>query len=348
VTRAALEDALLPPLLALLAVAVAGDLLILAHGQAPPEVWRVLLAGTWGNGYGLGQVLYKAGTLTCTGLSVALALRAGLLNVGAEGQLAAGGFAAAVTGLWLPAGTPGLLGAAVSLGAAAIAGSLVGLVPGVLKARAGAHEVLTTIMMNFVVLALLSWALGAVRVPGTLHTPPLAGAALPRLSALLPALHGSAASAFLLVAALLVAATAVYLDRTAPGFALRAVGLQPEAARTAGIRVGGVWVSAMMLAGALAGVGGASFVLGYKGYYEEGFASGAGYLGIAVAFLGGARPAGVVAAALLFATLSQGGLAIHALVPKQMVEVLEAVAIGALAAAVPEVRRVLARARGAP
>jgi simple sugar transport system permease protein len=97
----------------------------------------------------------------------------------------------------------------------------------------------------------------------------------------------------------------------------------------------------MALSGALAGVGGVNYVLGYKGYYEEGFATGSGFLGIAVALVGRNHPAGVLLAALLFATLSQGGLAVNAVVPKQMVDVLQAVVILAVVAAVPEVRRLL-------
>jgi simple sugar transport system permease protein len=99
----------LPPLVALAIAAVVGDLLILTFGEAPSTVFRLLVEGTWGNAYGIGQVLYKTTTLTCTGLAFALAGRAGLFNVGAEGQLAAGGFGAAMMGLVLPAGTPALL-----------------------------------------------------------------------------------------------------------------------------------------------------------------------------------------------------------------------------------------------
>jgi simple sugar transport system permease protein len=107
------------------------------------------------------------------------------------------------------------------------------------------------------------------------------------------------------------------------------------------VDVGGVWWRAMVMSGALAGLGGLNYVLGYKHYYEEGFAAGAGFLGIAVAIVGRSHPIGVVLAALLFATISQGGLAVNALVPKQIVEVLQAVVIIAVAASVPEVRRVL-------
>jgi general nucleoside transport system permease protein len=139
-----------------------------------------------------------------------------------------------------------------------------------------------------------------------------------------------------------------YLERTRAGYELRAVGLQPDAAEYGGVRVGGVWIRAMTLAGALAGLGGINHVLGYKHYYEDAFAGGAGFLGIAVALVGRNHPLGVVLAALFFATLSQGGLAIHALVPKQMVEVLQGIVILSVAMAVPEVRRLLRETSARP
>ena len=108
-----------------------------------------------------------------------------------------------------------------------------------------------------------------------------------------------------------------------------------------GVKVGSTWLKAMLLGGAMAGLGGTNYVLGYKQYYEEGFGAGAGFLGIAVALVGRNHPLGIVIAALLFATLSQGGLAVNAVVPKQMVDVLTAVVIIAVAISVPEVRRLL-------
>ena len=337
--RGRLEEALLPPVVAILAAMVVGDLLILSFGQSPGAVYRLLLEGTWGNAYGFGQVLYKTTSLTCTGLAVALALRAGLFNIGAEGQLAAGGFLAAALGLLLPAGTPGLLAVPLCVIAAAIGGGAVGAVPGALKARFGAHEVIVTIMLNFITLALLNWIVAAkLHVPETLHTPEIHAGHIPRLGG---PFTGSAANWTLLLALAAAAGVWWYLFRTRRGYELRAVGLQPDAAEYGGVRVGGVWWRAMAVSGALAGLGGVNFVLGYKGYYEDGVAGGAGFLGIAVALVGRNDPVGVVLAALFFATLSQGGLAINAVVPKQMVEVLQGVVILAVALAVPEVRRLL-------
>jgi simple sugar transport system permease protein len=306
-----------------------------------------MLSGTWGNWYGFGQVLYKATTLICTGLAVSIALRAGLFNIGGEGQLAAGGFAAAVMGLALPAGTPGVLAIPLCIAAALAAGGLVGAIPGVMKARFGAHEVIVTIMLNFIVLAFLNWIVAShLHVPETLHTPDMRAGTVPRLMDWVSPFHGSAVNASLFIAIVAAAIVGWMLFRTRAGYELRAVGLQPDAAEYGGVRVGTVWIKAFLVSGALAGLGGINYVLGYKHYYEEGFGAGAGFLGIAVALVGRNHPLGVIIAAFLFATLSQGGLAIHALVPKQMVEVLQGVVILAVAAAVPEVRRLVRGARG--
>src|SRR5476649_1122331 len=341
-TRVMLEESVLRPLVALVVALVAGDLLIMAYGQAPGVVWRTLVEGTWGNSYGFGQVLYKATTLTCTGLAVAVGLRAGLFNIGAEGQLAAGGFGAALVGLLLPAGTPWVIAVLLCVLAAAAAGGAVGSVPGVLRARFGAHEVIVTIMLNFVVLALLNYLVSAkLHVPETLHTPEIHAGAVPRLSSTFAAFHGSAANWTIVIVLLAAALVYGFLFRTRAGYELRAVGLQSDAAEYAGIRAGRVWFNALTMSGALAGLGGINFVLGYKHYYEDGFTGGAGFLGIAVALIGRNNPLGVVLAALFFATLSQGGLAINAMVPKQIVEVLQGIVILAVATAVPEVRRLL-------
>jgi general nucleoside transport system permease protein len=344
--RVRIEESILPPLVALAIAALVGDVLILIFGQSPGEVYRQLLEGTWGNAYGFGQVIYKATTLTFTGLAVAIGIRAGLFNIGAESQLASGGFLAALVGLALPVGTPGIIAILLCLVAAAAGGGVVGAIPGALKARFGASEVIVTIMLNFIVLALLNYIVAAhVHVAETLHTPEMHAGSMPRLGDVSARFAGSAANTTFLFALAAAAAVWWYLFRTRQGYELRAVGLQPDAAEYGGVRVGSVWAKAMIVSGALAGLGGVNYVLGYKHYYEEGFGTGSGFLGIAVALVGRNHPVGVVIAALLFATLSQGGLAVNALVPKQMVDVLTAVVIIAVATSVPEVRRALASAR---
>ncbi len=344
--REKLEEALFPPVVALLVALICGDLLIMSYGQSPATVYRLLLEGTWGNAYGFGQVLYKATTLTFTGLAVSIGIRAGLFNVGAESQLAAGGFLAGLLGLALSPSFPLALAIPACILAAAVGGGLVGAVPGYLKVRFGAHEVIVTIMLNFVVLALLNWIVaGHLHVPETLHTPEIRNGGIARLSSFIPAFHGSAANLTIVVALITTGLLWLHLFRSRRGYELRAVGLQPEVAEYGGVKVGSTLMRAMILSGAIAGLGGINYVLGYKGYYEEGFAGGAGFLGIAVALVGRNHPVGVVLAALFFATLSQGGLAIHALVPKQLVDVLQGVVILAVAMSVPEVRSALRKAR---
>lgn len=344
--REDLEEALFPPLVALLVALICGDLLILSYGQSPSNVYRLLLEGTWGNAYGFGQVLYKATTLTFTGLAVSFGIRAGLFNVGAESQLAAGGFLAALVGLGLSPHVPTVIGIPLCMIAAAVGGGVVGAVPAFLRVKFGAHEVIVTIMLNFIVLAFLNWIIAThLHVPETLHTPEIHTGGIPRLSQFIPGFHGSAANLTIVVSLLAAFGIWFFLFRTKPGYELRAVGLQPDAAEYGGINVGGVWFRALTMSGAIAGLGGINYVLGYKHYYEDGFAGGSGFLGIAVALVGRNHPLGVVLAALFFATLSQGGLAIHAFVPKQMVEVLQGVVIIAVAMSVPEVRQALRSSR---
>jgi len=344
--REAAEEAVIPPVVALLVALICGDLLILSYGQSPAAVYRLLLEGTWGNAYGFGQVLYKATTLAFTGLAVSFGLRAGLFNIGGESQLAAGGFAAALAGLALPVGTSLIVALPLCMIAAGLAGGAVGAVPAYLKTRFGAHEVIVTIMLNFIVLALLNWFIaGHLHVPETLHTPEIHAGVLPRLADIDSRFHGSAANLSLVVAVVVAVAVWFYLFRARGGYELRAVGLQSEAAEYGGISVRRVWMRTLTLSGVIAGIGGINYVLGYKHYYEDGFATGAGFLGIAVALVGRNHPFGVIVAAFFFATLSQGGLAIHAFVPKQMMDVLQGVVILAVAMAVPEVRQVLRSTR---
>ena len=344
--RVQIEEAILPTVLALLIAIICGDLLIISYGQAPGPVYRMLLEGTWGNWYGFGQVLYKATTLAFTGMAIAIGLRAGLFNIGAESQIAAGGLAAAMVGIWLPAPTPGIIAIILCIIAAGVMGGGVAAIPAVLKTKFGAHEVIVTIMLNFIVLAFINWLVTAhLHQPESVHTASIRAGFLPRLQEFFPSFHGAAANLSILVAILMAIALWYFLFKSRSGYEIRAAGLQPEAAEYSGISVHNVWMKAMILSGAIAGIGGINYVLGYEHYFEDGFATGAGFLGIAVALVGRNNPFGVLAAALLFATLSQGGLAIHAFVPKQIADVLQAVVIIAISAAVPEVRRLLLASR---
>ena len=317
----------LSPLAAVALALIAGGVFIAAIGQPPLEIYGLMFSQSLGTGYGLGQTLFKATPLIFTGLAVALGFRAGLFNIGAEGQLTLGGLAAALVGAALP-GWPAPLLLPLCLLAAAAAGTAWGAIPGALKGRFGAHEVINTILLNFVAYALVSYIGRFTFQTATVRTATVgAGAWLPRLDVLLPALHGSPANLSLAIGVVMAALTGLLLFRTRLGYALRAVGLNAPAAEYGGISIGRTQALAMALSGGLAGLGGCNFVLGYKHFFEQGFSGGAGFLGIAVALLANNRPAGVVVAALFFGALSYGGLVINERVPKELVEILQALVI---------------------
>lgn len=316
---------------ALLWALLVASLLILLYGQSPAHVYYLMLERTFGDRYGLGQTIFRGTPLIFTGLAVGVAFRGGLFNIGAEGQLIAGSFCAALAGAYLPAATAAPIAVVTCLAAAALGGGVIGAIPGVLKARFGAHEVIATIMLNFIVGAA---ALGVGRrfffLPETVHTAEIVpGARLPHLAALFG--DGTAASAAFFIAVMAAAATQLFLSRSRRGFELAAFGKNPLAAEAGGVSAAAMTVGAMTASGALAGLGAAGTVLGYKGYFEEGLGSGAGFMGIAVALLGRSNLVLVLPAAFFFAVLSQGGLAVNALVPKEIIEVIQGVIILALA-----------------
>jgi ABC-type uncharacterized transport system permease subunit len=309
------------------AIAV-GLVLVLAIGADPAAVVRAFATGTAGSWYGFGQLLFRTTSLILAGLAVVLPYRAGLFNVGAEGQIYAGSFAAACVGLFLPE-LPAAPTALLCVLAAAAAGALWALIPALLKAVRGVHEVISTIMLNFVAAAITNYLVVQVLgVPESLRTPALAPRAwLPALSVWISHFRGSAVNTSLLGALALVALAQLLLRRTTVGYRLRVVGHNPAAAEMHGVSVRRVWCFAMGLGGAAAGLVGANFVLGYKHYFEDGFSGGTGFVGIAVALMGAGKPWAVVPAALFMGGLLEGGLAINHLVPKEVVLVIQAVAV---------------------
>lgn len=256
----------------------------------------------------LGESAMKAALLLLTGLSVAVAFQVGLFNIGGQGQMVVGALAAAVVGssLALPAGVH--LVAAVL--AAAIAGALWALVAAALKLWRGVHEVISTIMLNWVAVSLVeNWlivgpfaatAAGGQSRSGTDEV--LATAVLPRLLGTVSRLNLGFPLALLLAFGVWL-----WLSRTRQGFETRAVGLGPEAARAAGIPTSRRLLQAMGLAGALAGVAGAIWVLGTEFRYPATLGAGYGFDGIAMALIGNSTPVGTLLSSLLFGVLKAGG-----------------------------------------
>lgn len=321
---------------ALLAVALVlafAAALVLFVGESPLVAGAALLQGCAGSGAALGATLFQATTLVFVGLAVALPARAGLFNIGAEGQLLVGSLAATLTALALGDG-PRWAIVPACLFAAAAGGAFWGAIPGFLRARFGVHEVINTIMLNFIASGLTGYLVVHVfQDPGQMipHTALIPEAArIPRLGALpipgnpFPASSPVNASIALAIIALVVVAW--FLRRTAAGFELRAVGHGERAARVAGISSAAVVTLTMAGGGALAGLGAANEILGFRGRFLDNFAGGIGFLGIAVALLGRKTMRGVALAALFFGALGAGAVEVDLFtkVPREIFLVLQA------------------------
>lgn len=337
--------AALPVVLAIAGGVFLFNLIAFAFGPSPSSALYLAFEGTWGTAYGIGQVLFKATPLLFTGLAFEIALRAGMFNIGAEGQLALASLVGAVVATKLPPTLPAVIALPIVLLVAAATGAAVAFVPAILRVRRGVHEIITAIMVNRIVDAVLPWALATVLGSASLRTADIVpGAALPRLDRWIPSLSGSAASFAFPLAVVAVFVVMDLLRRTRVGREIRWVGLRAEACRAEGIAVERRLLFAMLLSGAVAAMAISSTALGYKGYYELGLGAGAGWSGIAVAKLGRGKAIGIVLAAVFLGTLEQAGLAVNARVPKEAMDVLEAalivlVAVSTKVAAKEEVAR---------
>ncbi len=277
------------------------------------------------------------------GLAVALGFRAGLFNIGAEGQLVIGGLATAFVG-YAVTGLPPLVHVFLALGAGALAAGVWGAVPGYLKARVGAHEVINTIMFNYIAFKLSEWLLNGPMeyVEGTARTREIAPSAqLPRF---LP--HPIRLNWGFFIA--IAAAVFVWwlLWKTVWGFEMRTVGANPDAARYSGMSVARNYVLAMFLSGALAGLAGSTQVLGVTRNMALGFSAGYGFDSIALALLGKSHPLGVTFAALLFGFLRAGGTRMMSIasIPVEIVSIVQSMVIVFIAA--PAIVRAIYRIKG--
>jgi len=291
--------------------------------EAVASSYWALLKGSVGSWHAISTTLERAAPLICAGLGVTIAFRAGLFNIGAQGQLIIGAIGAAYVGFtWdLPVG----LHLLVALVAAVVLGGLWGGIAGFLKARTGAHEVITTIMLNYLAASVLLYVLSkdAFQRPGSDNpqSPKVDG------SAVFP----SVADTHLGVVVAILAAVAVWwvLERSTIGFEMRAVGANDSAARTAGMSVPKVYTLTMLVAGGLAGLAAAMNVLGHEDNLSPSMAGSIGFDAITVALLGRATPLGTVFAGLMFGALSVGGVAMQASAgtPKELTQVLQALIV---------------------
>lgn len=320
-----------------------------AFGQMVNEVsraYRALFRGSLGSIRALSESLFSATPLLLAGLSVALGFRAGLFNIGAQGQMLMGGLAATYVGVYVS--LPGIIHIPLTLLAGFAGGMIWGGLAGLLKARTGAHEVITTIMGNFIAVFFMQWILTTPGLQDPGRNNPVSAEVV--ATARLPRLFGSdyRVTIGLLLAIAFVFAVHWLLYRSSIGFEFRAVGSNPHAGRYAGMNVALVVTLAMALAGGLAGMAGANQVMGLEPYKATPALAGAvGFDAITVALLGRSNPVGVLWAALLFGALTAGGREMQgaAQVPIDLVVVLQALIVIFVAA--PGMIRAIYRVKGA-
>ncbi|HET7813248.1 MAG TPA: ABC transporter permease [Candidatus Baltobacteraceae bacterium] len=323
----------------LLAFALAAIAMLVA-GVSPVDGFRALFIGALGGPQQIAETLVQTTALLFPALGITLAFRAGLFNIGAEGQLVVGGLAAGIIGAQFS--PPGFIAIPILLIAGCAGGAVWGGIAGWLRAKFHASEIISTLMLNFIALALANYL-----ISGPLKSSAGAETAMLAASSWLPLLLGGTR----LSIALLVAIAAAFLlrfvfTRTVFGFDLRAAGQAPEAARRSGIDMPRMTLLAMSLSGAIAGLGGATLVTGVLHRFNTQLSPGYGYTAIAVALVGDLNPLWVCVAALGFGILESGGLAMQALadVPKDAIHVIEGLIILVLAAR----RYVATRTQGAP
>ncbi len=311
IDRAAAKDALLVPLLAVVTAMLLGMVLIMVTGNDPVAAYSALIRGAVGSPEAIARTLIQATPFILTGLAVAFAFRAGLFNIGGTGQLIMGLLVASFVALHL-GGLPQIMLVPIELVVAIAAGAVWGAIAGVLKATRGAHEVITTIMLNYVAIRLGEYVLSQ---GGLLHDHKTSNPQSPPFpeSAGFPILWQpnpfTMVHLGLLVAVIGALVAWFVINRSTLGYQVRAVGLNPDAAEYGGISVTRITIIAMAIAGAFAGLAGIGIAVGdppaliSKSDFP---AISAGFTGIAVALLGRNTAVGVVAAALLFGGLEAG------------------------------------------
>lgn len=281
------------------------------------------------------ETLVSTMPLIFTGLGVAISFRAGMFNIGGGGQLLIGALGATIAAIALAGKVPAPVILVASIGAATIAGGLWGFVPGFLKAFTGAHEVITTIMLNLIANLVVFFALRNDFLRAAGGTAPISKNLVPIVDVPnIIDLPGLRLDYGFVVALLMAVAVSWLLFRTTKGFELRAAGFNLTAARYAGMSAGGSMMLAMTLSGALAGMGGGFMVIGTVGQLSLDLSGNVGFTAIALALLAGLRPSGVVIAALLFGALTQGGklMGVESGIPFELLSFIMALVIMFVAA----------------
>ncbi|HYD80596.1 MAG TPA: ABC transporter permease [Paucimonas sp.] len=299
------------PVLNLVSALLVAGLVIYLLGESPVESLAILVNSAVLNPEGLGYTLFYASTFIFTGLSVSIAMQAGLFNIGSEGQMYIGGLGLTLAVLALDAALPGWLMVPAAIAGAALFGALWAWLPGYLQARRGSHIVVTTIMFNFIAASLMNWLIVSFLIPVGEQRPAsrlfAESAWLPKLSGILPVLGDTPLNISFLLALLALAVYGLAVWRTSWGYKLRAAGLNPHAAHYAGVSIAKTIIVAMLISGALAGLASVNSLMGSTHYMALNFTGGAGFIGIAIALMGRRHPLGILLSSILFGALIQGG-----------------------------------------
>jgi ABC-type uncharacterized transport system permease subunit len=319
------------PFVAVLFAVLVGSLIVLAAGQSPVEAFSAMFQGAFGSQRAIGETLLRATPLIFTGLAVAYGFRAGLFNIGAEGQLFLGGLAAAYFGIAL-GGLSWWLSVPLILLLSALFGAAWAFIPAIMKARIGAHEVITTMMFSYIGRYLVSYLVtGPLRAEGGIpQTTTIAESSqLPRLSEVLGFLQPTRAHFGILLGIGIAFVIWAVLKYTVIGYEARAVGFNRWASETGGISVGNTIVKSLCISGGLAGLAGAVEVMGVHDRLFDQFSSGFGFTGIAVALLAKNNPIAVIPSAILFGALSAGAgtMQLEAGVSQKLILIIQALVI---------------------
>jgi simple sugar transport system permease protein len=319
-----------------------GAAVLYVTGYSPVEAYTAMATGAFGDLYGIGQTLMQATPIIFTSIAFLVSYKAGLFNIGAEGQFLMGAIASAVAGIYLE-GLPWIVHVPLSLIAGMVAGGLWGLIPALLKTRFEAHEVITTMMLSYVAQFLTSYLVNhPFKAPGWVSQT----VRLPASAELVRIMPPSQLSSGIYIAVALVAVIWFLLKRTILGYELRAIGLNPTAAENAGIKINKGIITSLVISGAIAGLGGAVEIMGVHKRFIDGFSPGYGWDGLAVALVGGLNPVGSMLASILFGALRSGGvvMARSTGVPLDINILLQGLVI--LFVAAPALIRSLLRRRG--
>jgi general nucleoside transport system permease protein len=296
------------PFISVVIALLVGSVVILVSGHSPVEAYAAMFYGAFGGVRQIGETLLRATPLIFTGLAVAYGFRSGLFNIGAEGQLFLGGMAAAFVGVMI-AGYPWAVSVPLILLSAMLAGAAWAFIPALMKAKIGAHEVITTMMFTYIGRYLVSWIVtGPFKAEGAIpQTPQLpVTSQLPRISDVFPFLSQNRAHLGFILGVAVAIIVWWILKYTVLGFEARAVGFNPFASQTGGVSVSATTIKSLCISGSIAGLAGATEVMGVHYRLFDQFSSGFGFTGIAVALLAKNNPIGVIAAAILFGALSAG------------------------------------------